>query len=381
MKKIILLVVALSVFVSCTQKVSDTKEVEKQIVEYQKQITEINKRILKLQQKLSVLRENEKSNMPAGLKFKVKTETVHKSLFKHYFEASGNVQAVNETFISPEVNGQVEKIFVVEGDRVKKGQLLARLETDMIKTNINELKASLQLATLTYKKQKDLWKKNIGSEMQYLQAKTKKETLENKLKTLQIQYDKSFIKSPIDGYVETVNLKEGELAVPGIKFIHIVNLNKMYINAELSESYLPVVKTGDTVEVYFATFPDIVLHEPIYRIGNVINKQSRSFKVQLKIKNPEHKLKPNLLATLKINDYINTNALIVPSVLIKEDVKGYYMYMVAKKANIYMAKKRYITIGKSSGNKTEVIKGLTIGERFITDGYNNVSDGTLITIQ
>ena len=347
MRKIALLFVAFVVLASCQRKSTGDKEnIEKQIIEYQHQVRKINRKILKLQQQLDEIRMKENNGSSSGLVFRVKTRKVQHEPFRHSFEAVGELQAVNEAFISPEINGQVKKIFVNEGDLVKKGQLLARLETDIIENNIKELKTSLELATLTYNKQKELWEKNIGSEMQYLQAKTNKETLERKLRTLQLQYDKSFIKSPLDGYVEAINLKEGELAGPAVRFIHVVNLDELYVNADLSESYLPVVHEGDTVEVHFAAFNDIKLRVPVYRTGNVVNKQSRTFRVQLKIKNIGKKLKPNMLATLTINDYFNPSAIVVPSELIKEDIKGDYLYVLAKNREWILHKNDTLKSGK-----------------------------------
>ena len=381
MKKIIFLIIGVAAMVSCQQPKGKRADIENQIITYQQQVTKINSKIIALQQQLDALRLKDKKGAPAGRKFKVKTQTVRHEMFKHFFEASGNVQAVNEAFISPEVSGQVVKVLVVEGDKVEKGQLLAQLETDLIQNSINEVKTSLKLAQLTYKKQKELWHKHIGSEMQYLRAKTNKESLEDKLKSLQTRYEKSFIRSPLAGTVEAVNLKEGELAAPGARFIHIVNLDEMYINAQLSENYLPVIKKGDTAIIRFSAYPGLVMRKPIFRMGNVVNKQSRTFTIQFKVKNDEQKLKPNLLATLRLNDYTNPSAIVVPSVLIKEDIKGYYLYLSIRKNGIAMAQKRYVKIGTSSGNKTEVTEGLQLGDVYITDGYNNVSDGTNIDIQ
>ncbi len=382
MKKTALLLIVIAGLFSCGRKEAGDKEnIEKQIIEYQHQIGKINKKILELQQRLDEIKMKENANGSTGYAFRVKTQTVRRKPFSHHFEAVGELQAVNESFVSPEMNGQIKKILVKEGDYVKKGQLLAKLETDIIENNIKELKTSLDLATLTYKKQKELWEKKIGSEMQYLQAKTNKETLERKLKTLQLQYDKSFIKSPLDGYVEAVNLKEGELAGPAVRFIHVVNLDKLYVNADLSESYLPVVHKGDTVEVRFAVFKDIVLKVPVFRTGNVVNKQSRTFRVQLLIDNKDKRLKPNMLATLVINDYYNPQAIVVPSELIKEDIKGDYLYVLDEKSGVKVARKRYITTGKSSGDYTEVLKGLSVGDVYITDGHNNVNDGTPVTVE
>lgn len=378
MKNISLFLVFLLFLVSScgTKKESNT---EQKIISYQKQVTAINKKIDVLQQKIS--RENKNKLVTSGRKVTVNIQKLHPEIFNHFFDASAEIESVHEAYISPEVNGQIDKIVVKEGDRVKKGELLAQLNSDIIQDNIRELKTSLEMASFTYKKQKSLWDKHIGSELQYLQAKTNFESLQNKLKTLQTQYQRSFIKSPIDGFVDVIDLKVGEMAIPGQRFFHVVNLSKLYVNAQISEAYLPIIHEGDPVEVRFPAFPSIVLHKKVYRIGKVINKQSRTFKLQLRIANPHNLLKPNLLAIIRIKDYTNPKAIVVPSYILREDILGYYLYVVSTKDGQQIAQKRYVKIGKSFKKKTEVISGLKAGEIIVTQGYNNVTNGSALKIQ
>ena len=377
MKKYFLIAVSLLLFAGCAN--NDKPDIEQQIVAYQKQVAAINKKIVALQEKLDKL--NKDKTLTAGRKVTVNVMKLQPETFNHFFDASAEIESVHEAYISPEVNGQVEKILVKEGDRVKKGQLLAQLNSDVMQDNIREVKTSLELAAYTYQKQKSLWKKNIGSELQYLQAKTNYESLKNKLSTLQTQYERSFIKSPIDGYVDAIDLKVGELAIPGQRFFHVVNLDQLYVNAQISEAYLPIVHEGDPVDVRFPAFPSIVLHKKVYRIGKVINKLSRTFKLQLKIKNPHNLLKPNLLAVIRIKDYTNPEALVVPSFLLREDIQGYYLYVVSMENGQKIAQKKYVKIGKSFDKKTEVVSGLKPGDVIITQGYNNVSNGSVLNIQ
>jgi len=377
MKKYFLIAVSLLLFAGCAN--NDKPDIEQQIVAYQKQVAAINKKIVALQEKLDKL--NKDKTLTAGRKVTVNVMKLQPETFNHFFDASAEIESVHEAYISPEVNGQVEKILVKEGDRVKKGQLLAQLNSDVMQDNIREVKTSLELAAYTYQKQKSLWKKNIGSELQYLQAKTNYESLKNKLSTLQTQYERSFIKSPIDGYVDAIDLKVGEMAIPGQRFFHVVNLDQLYVNAQISEAYLPIVHEGDPVDVRFPAFPSIVLHKKVYRIGKVINKLSRTFKLQLKIKNPHNLLKPNLLAVIRIKDYTNPEALVVPSFLLREDIQGYYLYVVSMENGQKIAQKKYVKIGKSFDKKTEVVSGLKPGDVIITQGYNNVSNGSVLNIQ
>ena len=378
MKNISLFLVAL-LFLTASCGNETKPKTEQQIINYQKQVTAINKKIDRLQQKLN--KKNKNRVITTGRKVTVNVRKLEPTVFNHFFDASGEIESVHEAYISPEVTGQIEKIFVKEGDYVKKGQLLAQLNSDIIQDNIRELKTSLELASYTYKKQKSLWKKQIGSELQYLQAKTNYESLQNKLSTLQTQYQRSFIKSPIDGYVDAIDLKIGEMAIPGQRFFHVINLSRLYVNSQISEAYLPIIHKGDAVEVRFSAFPSIVLHKKVYRIGKVINKQSRTFKLQLKINNPKQLLKPNLLAIIRIKDYTNPKAIVVPSFIIREDIQGYYLYVVTTEDGQKIARKRYVKIGKSFKKTTEVISGLKTGETIITQGYNNVTNGSVLNIQ
>jgi RND family efflux transporter MFP subunit len=257
---------------------------------------------------------------------------------------------------------------------------LAKLNTSLIEKNIEELKTQLELAETFFQKQSELWEKGIGSERQYLETKNNYETLKNKLATAQEQYNLSIITSPLNGYVEQILLKEGELAVPGMQLMRIIDLEHLQVTAMISEAYLPVIKKGDLVTITFPTFPDIVLEEKVSRVGNVVNQQNRTFTVEGEINNTDGRLKPNLLATIKINDYNAENAFVVPSLVIREDVKGSYLYVAGLNSDYWVAKKRYIETGPSYKSETEVLSGVSERELIITDGYSNVSDGTIINI-
>ena len=377
MKKIIILfaIVALS---ACGGSEDNPDAIKKKITEYNLKIEELQSKVAELEKKLVAVdpAEDENNKLLAINVLEVKPK-----LFKHHFEAGGTVKAEKEAFISPQVNGQITAIYVKEGERVKKGQLLAKLNTEITDNTIKEVQTSLDLAKTVYKKQKELWDQNIGSEIDYLNAKNRVEALESKLQTLKAQKDMAELHAPINGVVDNILLKVGELASPGRQFMQIVNLNDLYIKADVSEIYLSKIKKGDTVEVTFPTYPNINMKVPIDRLGNIINPQNRTFVVEVKIKNPEEKLKPNILAILKINDYTKENALIVPSVIVKQDMKGKYLYKIKKEGNNFVAVKVYVKVGMSEGDSTMISEGLNPGDKVIVAGYNLVANGVKVKVK
>lgn len=313
-------------------------------------------------------------------KVPVVVKIIKQEVFNHYIEVSGTVGAVNEAFISPEMNGQIKKIHVNEGARVKKGDLIISLNTSVIDKSIEELKTGLELARTIYSKQKELWDQKIGSEIQYLQAKNSKESLEGKLQTLYAQLDMARVKAPFDGIVDEIMQKEGELATLGRQIVQMVNLSKMEINADVSEMYLPKVKKGDLVKVEFPAYPELREQIPIYRTGNIVNPSNRTFKVQLRIGNKNETLKPNIISILHINDYSNNTALVVPSIIIKKDNNGDFLFTAVKEDGKLVAKKTYIKSGMSYKDNTEVHEGIKEGDQVVVNGYNMVATGTIIEI-
>jgi len=374
--KILLISIAFSlVLLSCkteTESGNLQSELDSKKVEYSNLKLEINS----LQQKI---KDKDTTTSKEGIAVNIQiAETSH---FEHFFKVNGSFEAVHSAYVSPETAGQVKSILVKEGNQVKKGQLLAKLNTSVIESSIREVKTALSLSTIVYKKQKELWDKKIGSELDYLRAKTDMEATENKLLTLQSQLDMAIIKSPIDGVVDDVALKVGELAMPGQLMMHIINLNDFYLNAEVSESYLPYLHKGDEVAVHLLAYSDKNIEAKIYRISNMINPENRSFTVQVKLNNPEGILKPNMLAEIKFKDYEDKAAFIVPSIIVKDDFNGSYLFIAEKKNGESIARKIYIESTKSQGEFSMVDKGLNVGDLVIIKGYNQVVDGSLVLIK
>ena len=302
--------------------------------------------------------------------------------FEHFFLANGTIEAVDDAFISSEISGQIKTLHVKEGQRVTRGQLLVSLHFDITEQAMAEVKTGLALARTVYEKRKGLWEKNIGSEIQYLEAKANKESLEYKLKNLEAQADMARIKAPISGIVDRVFKKEGELAVPGMQLIQLVNLKKVYVNADVSENYLAQVHQGEQVEVTFPSYPELSMKTVIYRTGNVVKTKNRTFLVQLLLDNEGEKLKPNMVALISINDFSAHNALVVPAIIIKNDLKGSYVYVTEKEGEgQIVARKTYVTPGISEGNHTMIDEGLKPGQQVVIKGYNLVKNGMPVEIK
>ncbi len=372
MNRLLIILTISIVLASCTSETDNLSNTDK-INSYKKQIEELSL-------KIEDIEKNSGEVEYTGLKIPVKVEEIVAQPFSHSFTATGELESIAEAFISPEVNGQIISINVSEGEYVKKGQLLARLNTVVIDKNIIEVKSQLNLAKTIYEKQSQLWEKKIGSERQYLEAKNNYEALENSLYTLEAQKDMAVITSPIHGIVEEIYQKKGELASPGMQLMQIVNIDELYVSVQLSEAYLPVIHKGDVVNVTFPSYPGLLYREPVYRTGNVINPQNRTFIVQVKVNNEDEKLKPHMQANIRINDYNTDNAIVLPSIIIREDMTGPFIFIIEKENGNDVATKKYIKTGRSFEDKTEVIEGINVGDVIITQGYNNISKGSVVNV-
>ena len=344
-----------------------------------KQIAMQKNKIVGVESKIRVL-ENKMTAREHKTLIPVAVKEMQNETFNHYIITYGEVKAKNYAMISPEMNGRINKIHVSEGVRVKKGQLLVSLNTDAIEKQINGVNSGLELATKTFNKLDTLWKQNIGSEIEYLSAQNTKETLESQLDALTAQKRMAQIVAPFDGIVNKIFPKEGEIAGPGFPVIEFVNLNKLTIKADVSESYLDKIKTGQIVELNFSALPNLKVKTPIVRISKIIASASRTFEIEMQIDNPEEKIKPNIVSTIKINDFSSNKAFIVPSLAIRKDITGNYVYLVNKKDNEHIVSKKYVTTGLSYDENTMLIKGLELGDQVIVKGYHLVSSGVSVNL-
>ena len=312
----------------------------------------------------------------------VSIKEVQPEPFQHFITVEGVVEVETDVMVAAQYQGQIEKIHVEEGQKVKKGQLLASLNNKVISSQLKELRTRYSLAKELFERQERLWKENnIGSEMQYLEAKNNKESLLQNIRALQAQLDMTYIRAPQAGQVDQIFMKVGSFASPQAPFAQIVNLDDLHIAVDVSEKYLPMVQEGDSVLVNFKDL-GIKRKLAISRVGNVINPQNRSFLVEIALDNETGILKPNALATVKIRDYASDSTLVLPSNSVQQDVNGYYVFLANGTGEIRTSEKNYVEIGLGNDrNQTEIQSGLKPGDEVVVAGYNQVSNGVKVRPQ
>jgi membrane fusion protein (multidrug efflux system) len=294
--------------------------------------------------------------------------------FEHFFEVNGTIEAVEVANVSPEQGGQIKRMLVREGDRVSAGQTLATLSTNVIQRSLEELDNGIAMAQIVYDRQSRLWESKIGSEIQYLEAKSNLEQAQKKRATVVAQMDMATIKAPFSGVVDRIFQKEGELAAPGMPMLTLVNMNQMKVKADVSENYVQSVKANSMVDIDFPSF-GFATKAPIRMVSSMINPANRAFAVEVLVNNSTGLLKPNGIATLKIKDFEANGALIVPAKCVSKDPKGDYVFTVQKVDGKDTATKTYITTGRSNQGSIVVATGLESGMRVIVEGYNEVATG------
>jgi RND family efflux transporter MFP subunit len=374
---LLLLIVAILPACNNSDPNSEPELIREKISNYNEQIVELNQKISELERELETFGETTQNR----IRTPVTVSPIEPGSFDHYFRVNASVEAVRAAMISPETNGQIRQIPVVKGQQVVRGQVLARLNTSVIDNSIVELKTLLALAETVYNRQKRLWEQEVGSEIQYLEAKNNYESLQSRLKTLESQLNMAIVRAPFDGMVDEIFAKEGELAMPGSMIMQLLNLDQLFVNADVSETFLPVVNANDQVILRFPAYPDYEERVAIHRVGNMINPENRTFRLQLRINNPGRKFKPNMMADISIRSFSADSALVVPSIFIKQDVQGYYLYIAAENQDSEMvAQKVYVERGLSGEGQTMITSGLKPGDRLINRGHNRVGDGSLVRI-
>lgn len=376
MKKIISLpfIISLVLLVSCSGE-KTAEQINAEINSTKGKIAELNQQLEELEKQLEAMDTGVTENGTP-----VVSEALMPGSLSTYITISATVEAANNAMISPETNGRINTVHVREGQKVSRGQLLVSLDSEIMENSIQEIDKGLELAKTMYEKQKGLWEQGVGSELQYLEAKNRYESLQKTRQTLESQKNMSLIYAPFSGYVEEIFMKKGELASPGRQILQLVNLEHLYITTQLSETYITSINEGDTAWVSFPDVPGVTRVAPIINTGQTIDPQSRTFTVRMDMKNDDEKIKPNMLAKLKLMDYSASDVIVVPTQLIRQDLKGSFVYLARPHDGDYFAVKTYIEPGRSDGTMTVVEKGLEAGDFLIKKGYNQIKDGSKLSL-
>jgi membrane fusion protein, multidrug efflux system len=302
-----------------------------------------------------------------------------KQRFEHKVTVRGSVESRRNVFMSAQMGGEIQKIYVKEGQRVSQGQLLIAINADVIRNSIAELKTSLELANTVYDKQTKLWEQKIGTEIQYLQAKNNKESLERKLATTYAQLDQALVKAPFAGTVDELAVNEGEMAVPGFPLVRLVSQDNIYIKADVSERFIGKFNKGDKVDIYFPAYDKHVMSS-IASVGQVINPENRTFVVEVLLPKVDFVTKPNQVAVLELRDYVSEETLSVPTRIIQKDDGGQFVYVLDDRGGKLLAKKVHVETGVSSTTQTEIISGLHGSERIVDQGFRDLTEGVEVEL-
>ena len=341
--------------------------------EIQKQYDAIAAELAKLDLAIAELDTLKKSAL-------VTTAIVNDTIFTHYIDIQGNVDTKQNLIIYPEYSGVLSQVYVKSGQKENKGQILARIDDGGLSNQLAQMETQATLAKTTFERQKNLWDKKIGSELQYLQAKTNYEAQMKAVAQMRAQLGKTIVKAPFSGVIDEVITEKGQVVGPGQQLMRIVNLSDMYVSANVPESFIGKIKNGAIVDVEVKSTGKIYKGK-VRQIGNYINPNNRNFSIEIAVPNKDNLLRPNQVAVLKIEDYRKPNAILVPESIVTENALGEkIIFVVNTEGKEPKAVKKTIEVGLTSGANIEVKSGLKKGEVIIIDGARSVQNGDLVEI-
>ena len=370
MKYITGLVIAGFLITGCSQSDIEAKKAELETAKGE--LTALKTKIETLETEISSL---DSTTVEEEKGATVNVMTLEKSDFSHNISIHGVVEASKNIMASPEVSGRITSISVREGQKISKGQTIAVIDASIIRNNIEEVKKGLEFATTIFEKQKSLNDKGVGTEVQFLEAKNRKESAEKSLATLYSQLAKYVVKAPISGYVDDILPKTGEMANPQMAIARLVNLEKVFVESEISEALLGKVNEGDEVEVEFSNINKTVKGK-IVQTGQYIDPMNRTFKIKIDLAEQNSLFKPNLLAVVNITDYKAVDAVVVPNKTVQDDIKGNFVFVNENG----IASKKYVKLGNSNLKTTEILEGLDGSESIIIKGNKGLIQGEKLNI-
>lgn len=374
-----LILLATTIFmVACGEGGKSIDDKKTELTELRTQLSDLKNKIATLEEEIS----NEDSSFQESAERNaalVSTINMKKQRFDHAIEVRGSVESRKNISMSAEMGGTVEEIKVREGQAVKEGDLLIRLDVSIMSNQIKEAKTSLELAKTVYERQSKLWADKIGSEIQYLESKNNYESLQTRLNTLQAQYEKNVIRAPFNGVVDEITAKVGQMAAPGIPLIRMVNPGDVYIKADVSESLSGKIEKGDSVKVFIPSI-EKTINSIVVSVGQSIKATNRTFAIEVKIPQNSKEIIPNMLVMLSLVDYKTNSALVVPTRVVMEDLKGHYVFLTKTEGSHIIADKQYVKLGQTSNNQTEILGGLSEGDVVVDKGSLLIAQGSMIKI-
>ncbi len=359
MKKLLYTTVALLALAACNNKPKDPKA---ELADLKKQQADINTKITNLEAKTGAGQDSSKVT-------DVNVLSIKPGQFTNFVDLQGKIDAQDNVTAYPQSPGTITGIYVRAGDHVSRGQVLVQLDDAVLKQNVAQSQAQVQLNSTLYQRQKNLWDQKIGTEVQFLQAKTVLDGSQKALAALKQQEAMYTIKSPINGSIDQMDLKLGQVAQPGTTGIRIVNADVLKVKVDVPESYSTSVGTGNMVKIVVPDANDSLMTKVTFA-AKAIDPSSRSFAVEIKL--PTRKtLRPNMTAIIKIADYSKKAAIAIPVKSIQKSEDGDYVFVNQNG----VAKRKTVKVGVTYGGQSEIISGLAAGDQLITDGASDLEDG------
>jgi membrane fusion protein (multidrug efflux system) len=382
MKYILNILILTSLFLTSCQPAEETptdlKGKKTYLKTKQTELRDLQKEIAKVEAEIEAIDPDAKKEKSRTL---VTTQPVTRSDFNRFIELQAAIEAEDMVAASSETGGRITSLKVKEGQPVKRGQLIATTDLEQVKKSIAEIDKSLELAVNIFNRQKRLWDQNIGSEIQFLQAKNSKERLEKSLETVQYQLTKGNVYAPKSGIIETVITRAGEMVGPGAPIVQILNTKQVKVAANVPEKFLRDVKKGEMMSIEIPAL-DIKTKGRVTMLGRTINPANRTFKIEVNLSNPKGLLKPNLLANMLLNDFSAKDIITVPLELVQQEVSGKdYVFIKKDGTEGPTAQKIYVTTGESYDGNIIIQDGLQGGEELIATGARGMANNALIQVQ
>ncbi len=365
-------VVFLLILQSC-----ETKEDIQSLIDARETLqSDINNRqiqIHKLNKKINTLDSSKNNNN----KLLVSSITAQKKAFEHYFEIQSQVVSKKNILLVPETGGLVENMHVKEGEFVQENQLIATFSSTLINSSIGELDEQLNLAEFIFNKQKNLADQGLGTEISLKEAKAKYNALLKSKQSLLTQKNKLSVYAPFSGYIDKVFISIGQLGGPSTPIVRLVNLDALYVVADVSENYLSRINVGQKANVLIPAININLENLKITRIGNQINSTNRTVVVETLISSRNKKIIPNLMTIMSVCDYLDTNAIVVPTRVILMNTKGHHLVKLINEKNEVVI--RPVVVGMQYENETQIIEGLKPGDVVIDEGKGSVVEGQVVS--